>query len=49
MTECNCKDCEATKILLRLQWNLKKANNTDEVKEALDAAIDGKDYFNCGE
>jgi hypothetical protein len=44
-----CKDCEAMKILLQFQWNLKKANNTDEVKEALDCALRGKDYFNRGE
>lgn len=45
----NCKDCEAMKILLRLQWNLKKANNTSEVKEAFDCALKGKDYFNFSE
>jgi hypothetical protein len=44
-----CTNCEAMKILLYFQWNLKKANNTEEVKEALDCALKGKSYFNCGE
>ena len=38
---CNCKDCEAMKILLRLQWNLHKGGST---REALDAAIEDKLY-----
>jgi hypothetical protein len=45
MTEkkCNCKDCEAMKILERLQFNLKKGGR---VSEALDAAIEDKVYIN---
>ena len=38
---CDCKDCEALKILLRLQWNLQKGGST---REALDAAIEDKLY-----
>jgi len=45
----NCKNCEVMEIITRLQWNLQKANNTEAVKEALDAAIAGEDYFNFGE
>ncbi|MFA5715909.1 MAG: hypothetical protein WC998_09220 [Candidatus Paceibacterota bacterium] len=48
-TKETCKDCEVMKIITRLQWNLQKANNTEAIKEALDAAIAGKDYFNFGE
>jgi len=39
--KCNCKDCEAMKIILRLQWNLQKGGPT---RDALDAAIENKDY-----
>jgi hypothetical protein len=35
---CNCDDCEAMKILLRLQFNLRKRGN-GELVQALDAAI----------
>jgi len=39
--KCDCKDCEAMKILLRLQFNMKKGGR---VSEALDAAIEDKLY-----
>jgi hypothetical protein len=36
---CNCKNCEAMKIILRLQYNLHKRDATSELSELLDAAI----------
>ena len=41
---CNCQDCEAMNVLLRLQFNLSKENDDHtarygDIKQALDSAI----------
>ena len=41
---CDCKNCEAMKVLLRLQFNLRKKGN-GELIQALDAAINDSLYI----
>ena len=41
---CNCQDCEAMNVLLRLQFNMSKENDDHtarygDIKQALDSAI----------
>ena len=43
--KCNCQDCEAMKILLRLQFNLQKRGGSGEFLQALDAAINNSLYI----
>jgi len=46
-TKHDCKDCEAMKVLLRLQFNLRKKDSS-VVSEALDAAINDSLYVPDG-
>jgi hypothetical protein len=43
----DCKNCEAMKVLLRLQFNLRKKDSS-VVSEALDAAINDSLYVPDG-
>ena len=40
--KCNCQDCEALEIIMRLRFNLEKGGT---VEEALDAAIKDSLYI----